>query len=148
MAPREELLLFRKAHRGLPRQELRSFVEILSSKVAGGREFTCLLTDDDALLRLNKQFLGKNYPTDVLSFPSGEKSGSLGELAISCDRAAEQASRFGHTVVEEIQILMLHGILHLLGFDHETDKGKMAGIERKWRKQFELPLGLIERVNQ
>jgi probable rRNA maturation factor len=148
MAPREELLLFRKARRGLPRQELRTFLATLSSKVAGGREFTCLLTDDNELLRLNKQFLGKNYPTDVLSFPSGEESGSLGELAISCERAAEQASQFGHTVADEIKILMLHGVLHLSGLDHETDKGKMAGIERKWRKEFKLPLGLIERVNQ
>lgn len=98
-------------------------------EVAGGRRFTCLLTDDRELSRLNRQFLGKDYPTDVLAFPEPGPDGFLGEMAISVDRAAEQARRFGHSVEDEIGILMLHGLLHLIGMDHESDRGRMARAE-------------------
>lgn len=115
-------------------------------EVADGRPFHCLITDDRELLRLNREFLQKDYATDVLSFPSGATSGFAGELAISVERAADQAAEFGHSLSEELSILMLHGILHLLGMDHEKDRGAMARLEKKWRKHFELPTGLIERV--
>ncbi len=108
----------------------------------------CLIADDRELRRLNRQFLGKDYPTDVLSFPAERGEASLGQLAISEDRAREQAARFGHTVETEIQILMLHGLLHLLGMDHEADRGRMARAETRWRRKLELPGGLIERVRQ
>jgi probable rRNA maturation factor len=115
--------------------------------VTTGRPFTCLLTDDRELLRLNRMFLGKAHPTDVLSFPSGIGA-ALGELAISVDRAREQAEEHGHSLAEELKILMLHGVLHLLGFDHEADRGTMARAERRWREQFGLRTGLIERSRQ
>ncbi len=86
--------------------------------------------------------------TDVLSFPSGDGSGggSLGDLAISRQRAAEQAVRFGHTATAEVQLLMLHGLLHLMGMDHERDRGEMARAESSWRTMLGLPLSLIERA--
>jgi probable rRNA maturation factor len=115
------------------------------NEVAESRAFTCLLTRDAELQRLNREFLGHDYPTDVLSFPSGEST-FLGELAISVDRAAAQAAEFGHSVEEEIGILMLHGVLHLLGMDHEKDRGKMRRTEAKWRQFLGLPVGLIERA--
>ncbi|MBL8231017.1 MAG: rRNA maturation RNase YbeY, partial [Bryobacterales bacterium] len=87
------------------------------------------------------------YPTDVLSFPE-PAPGFLGEIAISVDRAAAQAAEFGHTLEEEIEILMLHGALHLSGMDHEKDKGQMARAESKWRKHFGLPRGLIQRARK
>ncbi len=103
---------------------------------------TCLVSDDAELQRLNKQFRGKDYATDVLSFP--EDGG--GEIAISFDRATAQAAEMGHSVDEELRILMLHGVLHLNGLDHETDKGEMRRTEERWRKKLGLPAGLIKRV--
>lgn len=137
-------ILFRRTLSREERSSLRTFAEELSAQVAGGGEFVCLMTNDTQLHKLNFEFLGHDYPTDVLSFPSGEP-GSLGELAISVDRAAEQAVAHGHTLLEELKILMLHGLLHLLGMDHETDRGQMRRTETKWRKHFGLPGGLIER---
>lgn len=137
-------MLYRRAGSGLPRRELRVFADQLRDSVTGGRPFTCMITDDRELGRLNRMFLGKDYPTDVLSFPSAGP-GPLGELAISVDRAREQASEHGHDPVDEIRILMLHGVLHLLGMDHEHDRGAMARAEKRWRQEFGLPTGLIER---
>jgi probable rRNA maturation factor len=68
-------------------------------------------------------------------------------MAISFDRAAAQAAELGHSVEDELRILMLHGLLHLAGMDHATDKGAMARAEIRWRKRLRLPSGLIERVN-
>jgi probable rRNA maturation factor len=130
-------LLFRHPARGLRKRELADFLR----RIARGKNVTCLVTDDRELRRLNRQFLGRNYATDVLSFPNGDG----GELAISLDRAAAQAKEHGHTLADEIRILMLHGVLHLSGHDHETDSGEMARVERRWRKRLGLPVGLIER---
>lgn len=125
---------------------MREFARQLSLELAGGRPFTCLFTGDRALQDLNRQFLGHDWPTDVLSFPNGQASGELGELAVSLDRAAAQAGEHGHDVALELRILMLHGVLHLLGHDHEKDRGQMRRLESRWRKHFGLPAGLIERV--
>ena len=140
-------LLYRRAGSGLPKRELKTFASDLQTRVAEGRPFTCLFTDDRELQRLNRMFLGNAYPTDVLSFPSPEEA-SLGELAISVERAREQASEFGHQLSEELRILMLHGVLHLLGHDHERDRGRMARLEERWRNEFGLPAGLIERTRR
>ncbi len=141
------IVSFRRAGAGLPRTELRAFAEALISDVSDGRRFECLITDDKELQRLNREFLGQDYPTDVLSFPSGTAGGFAGEIAISANRAAAQAADFGHSQLQEMQILMLHGLLHLLGMDHEKDRGMMARAEKKWRKHFSLPASLTERVN-
>src|SRR5437867_2354863 len=129
-----ELVLFRRAPSSLLRAPLEEFARALRAGVAQGRDFHCLITDDRELRRLNRQFLRHDYATDVLSFPmaGGEL---LGELAISAERAAEQAREFGHSQIDEIRILMLHGVLHLAGMDHETDHGEMARSETRWRKE-------------
>jgi probable rRNA maturation factor len=145
MSDSEISLVYRGAPRGLRRRELRRFAESLSAAIAGGRGFTCLIARDDELRRLNRDFRGKDSATDVLSFPSSSRE-TLGDIAISADRAAEQAQSLGHAVDQEIRILMLHGVLHLLGLDHETDKGRMARMERRYRIELGLPAGLIERV--
>jgi probable rRNA maturation factor len=131
-------LLFRHSARGLKPRALREFLQAISP----GRSVTCLITGDRELRRLNRQFLGHDYATDVLSFPA--ENG--GELAISLDRARAQAREHGHSVFDEIRILMLHGVLHLRGMDHETDSGQMARAEMRWRRKFNLPTGLIERT--
>ncbi|HUS06316.1 MAG TPA: rRNA maturation RNase YbeY [Bryobacteraceae bacterium] len=147
MPLRQISLLFRQAPRTLARRDLRGFADVLFGMVAQERAFTCLITRDAELQRLNREFLGHDYPTDVLSFPSGESEGPLGDIAISADRAADQATEFGHSLEAEIKILMLHGVLHLMGMDHESDSGEMARGERRWRKKLGLPQALIERVN-
>jgi probable rRNA maturation factor len=127
------------------KRSLKIFAANLAAQVAPGRCFTCLITNDDALADLNRDFLGHDYPTDVLSFPSGQPGPELGELAISIERAAAQSQEFGHSLLDEMRILMLHGLLHLTGLDHERDRGAMARAERRWQSVFDLPPSLIAR---
>jgi probable rRNA maturation factor len=108
-----------------------------------------LLTGSAHLRALNRRFRDKDMATDVLSFPSLEPgrnpAGVAGELAISLDIARDNANHLGHSVAEEVKILVLHGILHLAGFDHERDNGEMAREEARLRKKLKLNPGLIER---
>lgn len=135
---------FRRVTGSLRRRAIERFAQRLQAGVAKGRGFDCLITSDSELRRLNREFRGKDAPTDVLSFPS--ENGRLGDIAISAGRARAQAREFGHSIEQEIQILLLHGVLHLLGMDHETDGGRMARAEKRWRTALGLPDGLIERV--
>jgi probable rRNA maturation factor len=106
-----------------------------------------LLADDATLRRLNRSFRHKNKATDVLSFPAAENpEGYAGDLAISLDTAARQAAEFGHSLRDEVRILLLHGLLHLTGMDHEIDEGEMAAREGELRRELRLPTTLIERV--
>jgi probable rRNA maturation factor len=144
------MVLMRHVPSGLRRAPLEAFAHLLRERVTAGRWFQCLIADDGELQRLNRQFLGKNYPTDVLSFPAAEGEGTpagLGEIAISYQRARGQARAFGHSVSDEIRILMLHGVLHLMGMDHERDRGTMARAETTWRNKLGLPSSLIERAS-
>jgi len=127
------------------KRALRTFARTLSQRVAGGRSYTCLITDDRELQTLNRNFRRKDYPTDVLSFPTGGGE-QLGEMAISAERAQAQALEFGHPRLDEIRILMLHGLLHLTGLDHERDHGRMARAEEQWREALNLPAALIART--
>ena len=146
MSTTDDPLLFRRAPAHLPRRQLRGFALELAAMVAGGRRFCCLLTDDRELQRLNRDFLKKDYPTDVLSFPEPGPDDFLGEMAISVERASEQAHSRGHRLDQEIGILMLHGLLHLVGMDHTQDGGCMARAESRWRTKLGLPPGLIARA--
>jgi probable rRNA maturation factor len=145
-AERQTSLLFQIATPRLARREVRAFAKRLASEVAGGRSFCCLITGDDELRRLNRDFRKKDSATDVLAFPAADANSFLGEIAISYPRALRQAADYRLPVQNEIGILMLHGVLHLLGMDHETDRGRMARAEAKWRAALGLPSGLIERV--
>lgn len=163
MATERTSVLFRIAAPGVPRRDLLAFARRLERDVAQGRPFCCLITGDEELRRLNKQFRAKDRATDVLSFPQdphlhasravrrsllpGADAEHLGELAISLDRARVQAADFGHRLGDEIRILMLHGVLHLMGLDHERDNGQMARVEGLWRRRLGLPSGLIERAS-
>ena len=107
-----------------------------------------LLTSDGEMKRLNRQFRGKNKVTDVLSFPTPAEIAEehAGDLAISLETAARQAAEQGHTLLVETKVLMLHGLLHLAGEDHEADAGEMAARELALRRKLRLPGGLIERA--
>jgi probable rRNA maturation factor len=180
MSPDDGPLLIRKPSRRVRRGPMREFLDEIKRRITHGREVVCLITDDRELRRLNRQFRGKDYATDVLSFPAGDgfaddrghprlkarglsagaraltgapqsgrvSRGSLGEIAISIDRAATQAKECGHSIADELRILMLHGALHLAGFDHETDSGEMGRAEARWRTRLGLPSGLIERASR
>ena|SRR5579862_5599358 len=139
-------LLFHSATPGLSRMPARAFARRLEAELTLGRPFTCLIAGDAELRRLNREFRKQDCATDVLSFPSRQTLGFLGDIAISFHRARLQAAEHGHSVGTEIEILMLHGVLHLLGMDHEKDRGRMARAENKWRSAFGLPNGLIRRV--
>jgi probable rRNA maturation factor len=137
---------FRRTPPDFRRRTVEGFARRLQKEVARGRAFDCLITGDADLRRLNRQFRGLDYATDVLSFPSALPENHLGDLAISLARAKAQGREFGHGIEHEVAILMLHGVLHLLGFDHETDRGQMARAEKRWLKRLGLTTGLIERV--
>jgi len=97
--------------------------------------------------RLNRRFRGENTATDVLSFPSADGAGSAGDVAISAEIAARNARHLGHSAADELKILVLHGMLHLAGYDHETDKGEMARKEAHLRRALGLPTALTERAS-
>jgi probable rRNA maturation factor len=143
-------VIFRRAPAGVPQRAVERFARELQTQVAKGRAFDCLITGDAELRRLNLKFRSQDRATDVLSFPGGDglpASSSLGSIAISLQRARAQARAFGHSIEDEIRILMLHGVLHLTGLDHESDAGRMARAEKRWRARLGLPVGLIERVS-
>jgi len=146
MSPQDIPLLFRTSRR-VRREELRQFLGELTRRVAGGRTIACLIAEDAEIRRLNQHFRGQNHATDVLSFPAAERNGIAGDIAISIDRARVQAAERGHSLADELRILMLHGALHLAGMDHENDSGEMAQAEARWRKRLGLPDGLIERAH-
>jgi probable rRNA maturation factor len=126
-------------------QEIEAFLTKLSRTEAPGRELAVLVASDDYVRQMNSRFRGKKSSTDVLSFPDGE-DGRLGDILISAARAERQAREYGHSVEEEVKTLILHGFLHLAGYDHETDDGEMAARELRLRRKYGLGQGLIERA--
>lgn len=139
------MVIFRKSVAGLSRRSLEAFLSraVQAAELKG--EVTVLVSGDADLRRLNRRFRRKDKETDVLSFPSG-MDGCGGDIAISAEVAARSARRLGHSLPAEIKILVLHGVLHLAGFDHETDHGKMARKEIELRKKLRLPPSLTERI--
>jgi probable rRNA maturation factor len=140
----DPLITYRRSPATLKRIRIEKFAQLAREQVARGREFHCLVTGDAELKSLNLRFRGKDAATDVLSFPSGGKN-PLGDIAISLGHARVQARERGHSIETEVCILLLHGVLHLMGMDHETDGGKMARAELRWQRKLGLPAGLIER---
>jgi probable rRNA maturation factor len=145
------LVIFRKTIAGLSRSTLERFV-LRARRALHLRETVNVLVTSSAELRsLNQRFRSKDRATDVLSFPAPHSAIpqarlGAGEVAISADIARENAMRLGHSVAEEMKILVLHGILHLAGFDHERDNGEMARKEKRLRQQLKLGVGLMERT--
>jgi probable rRNA maturation factor len=109
-------------------------------------EVNIRITSSREMRELNRRFRKQNKPTDVLSFPSGLPKWA-GDIAISGEIAAANADQLGHSTETELKVLILHGLLHLAGYDHETDSGEMRAREAKLRRQLKLPVGLIERAH-
>ncbi|MBL8615464.1 MAG: rRNA maturation RNase YbeY [Deltaproteobacteria bacterium] len=118
-----------------------------------GAELSIVLCDDAFIQPLNRDWRDKDQPTDVLSFPQSEahtpEGGLLGDLVISVETAASAAGRLGHRVEEELQVLLVHGLLHLLGFDHEQGEAEAARMRAEEERLLALlggKPGLIGRV--
>ncbi len=112
-------------------------------------EVSVLLAGDAEIRRLNREFRHKDKATDVLSFPAAQVNGHTelaGDLAISVETAAREAERRGHALEIELKVLLLHGVLHLAGWDHETDSGEMSEKEEALRAELGLAEGLIGRA--
>jgi probable rRNA maturation factor len=144
-----KVVILRKKIIGLRASSLERFVRRARRELRLRDSVDVLVTSSADLRALNRQFRGKDKTTDVLSFPSPRMVRKpvrvAGELAISLDIARENAYHLGHSVAEEVKILVLHGILHLAGFDHERDHGEMARDETRLRQKLHLNGGLIER---
>ncbi|MGK2858200.1 MAG: rRNA maturation RNase YbeY [Thermoanaerobaculia bacterium] len=134
------------AVRGLPRREIEAFVRRSLARLAAAgavarpvEEVSIALVDDTAMRRLNRGYRGRNKTTDVLTFAgididsAGVGDHSLGEIVISIPQARRQAREQRHSLATEIRYLLLHGLIHALGFDHETDAGDMDKLETKIR---------------
>lgn len=104
-------------------------------------EVAVLITSRRKVQALNRRFRNKDKATDVLSFPGHQG----GDIAICFEIARQNAARLGHSVTDEIKVLVLHGMLHLAGYDHESDSGQMARAEARLRARLELPASLIQR---
>lgn len=140
------MIILRKPVTGLSETALASFVRRARSAARLKKPANILVTTDSELRKLNRRFRGKNRATDVLSFPASHDARDFaGDIAISAEIAACNAAKLGHTTAAEIKILALHGILHLAGYDHESDSGEMARKEERMRRHLGLPVGLIER---
>ncbi len=145
--PRLKLIIVRPKLAGVSATALERFA-VRAQKAARLRgELAILITSSVEIRKLNRDFRGKDKPTDVLSFPSDAK-GIAGDIAISAQIARQQANALGHSLATELKVLMLHGMLHLAGHDHETDRGEMAKLEANLRAKLELPSGLIERTER
>jgi probable rRNA maturation factor len=145
--PTDTVIIFHKPVGGLSKAALSRFVSCARRTAQLDGQVNVLVTTSRDLRGLNRQFRGKDEPTDVLSFPLCDRSATLaGDIAISADLARHNARLLGHSPAEEIKILVLHGLLHLAGYDHERDNGKMAREESRLRKCLQLPLALLERT--
>jgi probable rRNA maturation factor len=138
----------RVARGALPRRALANFARDVKQAIALEGDVSILLTTDAHIRELNRAYRRKDKATDVLSFPSAldGPAALAGDLAVSLETAERQAEEQGHGLFDEVRILLLHGMLHLKGFDHETDAGQMARKERMLRNVFALPQGLIQRA--
>ena len=118
---------------------LRNFLDQLSRQMALQTGFSVVLISDAAMKTYNRDFRGKDRATDVLSFSYEEEDGEekpyLGDILISVDAAARQQRK---SLLAELQVLSLHGLLHLLGYDHQADQGEMETLEGKLRREFQL----------
>ncbi len=141
------LIILKKNVAGLSENALRRFAA-RAAEAAGLRgKVNVLIAGNRELQALNRRFRSKDQATDVLSFPADPTvaHGLAGDIAISAELATANGERLGHSPAQEVKILVLHGLLHLAGYDHERDHGNMARKEARLRRQLRLPVGLIER---
>ena len=125
--------------------EFDPLLEQIADFLAAG-DVELVFVNDDEMRKINREHRGIDKATDVLSFPYEQVSGGLmGSVVISTDTASRVASELGHSIECEIALLFLHGVLHILGYDHEIDNGQMREKEKEVIEHFSLPDSLIIR---
>jgi len=132
------VLLDRQRRRRLPAARLRRVLRGAAALLRVRGEVSLVLAGDGLLRRLNRDYRGQDRPTDVLSFPGGGGEAGLGDVVISVETAERNARAGGRTLPQELDVLALHGFLHVLGHDHETDDGAMDRLEGRLRKRLGL----------
>jgi len=112
------------------------------------KDFELIIVDNDIIQSINKEYRNIDKPTDVLSFPLDIVCDGMpiGSIIISADKVKEGAKIFNHSINDEFKLLLIHGLLHLIGYDHEVDNGEMRQKEKEIIEKFNLPLSLIVRV--
>ena len=120
--------------------ELEKIANYLTDK-----DIELLLTNNEEIQQINRDYRNIDKPTDVLSFPYDNFSPFLGSIVISIDKAKEESKKLGHSILEELKLLFIHGVLHIMGYDHEVDNGEMRQKEEEVIKYFKLPKSLIVR---
>jgi len=136
--PRDRLsvvFLNRQRRRRVSPARLRRVIGGAGAALRVKGELSLVLAGDRLLRRLNGTYRGQDRPTDVLSFPGGGGEGGLGDVVISVETAERNARGLGRTLRQELDVLALHGFLHVLGYDHETDDGAMDRLEQRLRKK-------------
>lgn len=122
------------------------FLEKVASSLTD-KEIELIVTDNNEIRTINKEYRGIDKDTDVLSFPYEEiPMGPLGSIVISSEHVKAKAAELGHNETDEFALLFIHGLLHILGFDHEVDSGEMRQKETELIEQFNLPKSLIVRT--
>ena len=129
------VLLNRQRRRRVSAARLRRVLGGAAEALRARGEVSLVLAGDRLLHRLNRDYRGKDRPTDVLSFPGDGGEAGLGDVVISVETAARNARSGGRTLARELDVLALHGFLHVLGYDHETDDGTMERLERRLRER-------------
>jgi probable rRNA maturation factor len=138
------MIIFQKPARPADQAALTRFARRARKFAGVSGDVSILIAGNLQLRALNRRFRKKDRPTDVLSFPSADGAG--GDIAISAEIAKQNAALYGHKTLDELKVLVLHGMLHLAGYDHETDNGQMAERELALRAQLKLPASLIQRA--
>jgi probable rRNA maturation factor len=129
------VLLNRQRRRRVRPDRLRRVLRAAARDLGVSGELAVVLAGDRTLRSLNARYRGKDKPTDVLSFPGPGGEAGLGDVVISLETAARNARAYGRTLPQELDVLALHGFLHVLGYDHETDDGTMDRLERRLRRK-------------
>jgi len=127
------VLLNRQRRQRISPARLRRVLSGAAEALRVSGEVSLVLAGDRLLRRLNRDYRGKDRPTDVLSFPGDGGEAGLGDVVISVETAGRNARRLGRSLQQELDVLALHGLLHVLGHDHETDDGTMDRLERRLR---------------
>ena len=129
------VLVNRQRQRRVRPARLRRVLRAAARDLGVTGELAVVLAGDRTLRSLNARYRGKDKPTDVLSFPGPGGQEGLGDVVISLETAARNARALGRTLPQEVDVLALHGFLHVLGYDHETDDGTMDRLERRLRRK-------------
>jgi probable rRNA maturation factor len=137
------MVIFETSVNSVSATQLQRFARRAQTLARVKGEVDILISGNTRLRDLNRRFRHKSKPTDVLSFPRP----SGGDIAISAEIARANAQHYGHGLADELKILVLHGMLHLAGYDHESDDGRMGRMEARLRSQLKLPASLIDRAH-